>query len=55
MGWHRKKDTDLGVYSAAIKITIEGTEASCIDYNEKNSILAIGCLNGQIICYTINQ
>lgn len=55
VGWHRSKDSKLGEYTAVIKIMIESTEVTCVDFDPKQNILAVGCKNGSIYCYKINQ
>ena len=55
VGWHRNPDAELSQYTAVAKITIQGTEASCLDYDENEKILAVGCKNGFIYSYQIDQ
>lgn len=55
IGWHRSRDASIGYYTAVIKINIEATTVTCVDFNEKSSILAVGCKNGYFFCYNIDQ
>ena len=55
VGWHRTRDSSLGEYKAVIKISIEGTQASCVDFDEKLGFLSVGCNNGSIYVYQISQ
>jgi hypothetical protein len=55
VGWHRSANDKMGDYNAVIKISIQGTEATCVDFDEKTGLLAVGCKNGYIFVYSIDQ